>query len=295
MDVPDDLKIIPAIPLPALKFEQTESQAAFQVAFWTRMVFSCLVDADFLATELHYNQAQSGARKIDQPHWQRWASRIDKRISQKRDRSTLVGRCRDDVYQQCLSSASNAPGFFSLTVPTGGGKTYSSAAFAMAHANHHNLNRVIFALPFTSIIEQNVDVIRDVLEDDVVLEHHSNLDPDKPQNQTQWSRLASENWDAPVVVTTNIQFFESLFASSTSRCRKLHNLAKSVIVSDEAQKIPVEFLIPCLGVSNESVLNYGCPMVLCTATQPAIHRPNNFEIGLKMSENPCPTPEFFKH
>lgn len=289
VEVPIELTTVPSIPKPPLNL--IPPCPAFQVAFWTRMLFSCLVDADFLATELHYNQDQSNTRKIDKPHWKLWASRIEKLISEKRDRSTLVGRCRDDVYQQCLTAASKAPGFFSLTVPTGGGKTYSSCAFAMAHAHVHKMSRVIFALPFTSIIEQNVEVIRDVLEDDVVLEHHSNLNPKKPENQTQWSRLAAENWDAPVVVTTNIQFFESLFASSTSRCRKLHNLANSIIVLDEAQKIPVDFLTPCLRVLNELVLNYGCTIVLCTATQPAINHQDDFEIGLKNVQEIIANPE----
>ncbi|MBL4701183.1 MAG: DEAD/DEAH box helicase family protein [Phycisphaeraceae bacterium] len=203
VDIPSELKQIPTIPMPSLQLKLTPNEAAFQVAFWGRMMFSALVDADFLATELHYNACQFNARNITAPNWQLWAKRVDDCVAGKRNLKTQVGRCRDAVYQQCVIAARNKPGFFSLTVPTGGGKTFSSLAFATQHAHRNNLRRVIFALPFTSIIEQNADIIRKVLEDDVVLEHHSNLSPDKENKQM---RLAAENWDAPVVVTTNVQF-----------------------------------------------------------------------------------------
>ncbi len=276
-----ELQVRPTIPRPALTFKQTPEDTAFAVAFWGRMMFSCLVDADFLATELHYNTDQHEQRSTIKPTWDCWAKRVDDCVAGKRNLTTTVGRCRDAVYQQCLRAAKLKPGFFSLTVPTGGGKTLASLAFATSHAHQQHLRRVIYALPFTSIIEQNVQVIRDVLQDADVLEHHSNLDPNKPENQTTWSRLAAENWDAPVVVTTNVQFFESLFANKTSRCRKLHRIAQSVIVLDEAQAIPVDLLKPCLAALNELVQNYGCTIVLCTATQPAVHQRADFAIGLE--------------
>jgi CRISPR-associated endonuclease/helicase Cas3 len=276
-----ELQVRPTIPRPALTFKQTQADIAFAVAFWGRMMFSCLVDADFLATEQHYNTNQHEQRSTTEPTWACWAKRVDECVAGKRNLTTTVGRCRDAVYQQCLQAAKLKPGFFSLTVPTGGGKTLASLAFATSHAHQQHLRRVIYALPFTSIIEQNVQVIRDVLEDADVLEHHSNLDPTKPENQTTWSRLAAENWDAPVVVTTNVQFFESLFANKTSRCRKLHRIAHSVIVLDEAQAIPVDLLKPCLAALDELVRNYGCTIVLCTATQPAVHQRADFAIGLE--------------
>ena len=171
------------------------------------------------------------------------------------------------------------PGFFSLTVPTGGGKTYASLLFALEHAVKRDARRVVYAVPYTSIIEQNARVFRDVLGERSVLEHHANFDFDFDEEVESYKsgdaktalRRASENWDARIVVTTNVQFFESLYANRTSRCRKLHNIANSVIVLDEAQMVPTKQLLPCLRALIELVANYGCSVVLCTATQPAFN------------------------
>jgi CRISPR-associated endonuclease/helicase Cas3 len=181
-----------------------------------------------------------------------------------------VNRLRADILQQCRSKAVEIPGLFSLTVPTGGGKTLSSLAFALEHARVHNKGRVIYVIPYTSIIEQTADVFREIfkgMEPDSVIEHHSNAEVDGA-DETQKSRLACENWDAPIVVTTNVQFFESLFAARTSRCRKLHNLVNSVVILDEAQLLSPEFLQPILDVLNLLTHYYGVTVVLSTATQP---------------------------
>jgi CRISPR-associated endonuclease/helicase Cas3 len=162
-------------------------------------------------------------------------------------------------------------------VPTGGGKTLSSMAFALKHAKQHGQCRVIYVIPFTSIIEQNAAVFRGVFGNEAVLEHHSNYEPKDEDHRT---RLASENWDAPIVVTTNVQFFESLFAYRTGKCRKLHNIANSVIILDEVQALPSELLLPCIEAMRELALHYKCSLVLCSATQPAIQLRNDFPQGL---------------
>ena len=168
---------------------------------------------------------------------------------------TEMQKQRAGILHACLDAAKREPGLFSLTVPTGGGKTLSSLAFALKHARLHGMERVVYVIPFTSIIEQNAKVFRDALAelgDEVVLEHHSNLDPDS-KHVTQTTRLAAENWDARLIVTTNVQFFESLHAKETSRCRKLHRLAKSVIILDEAQTLPISYMQPCLKVFEQLI------------------------------------------
>jgi CRISPR-associated endonuclease/helicase Cas3 len=178
---------------------------------------------------------------------------------------------RKSIKKSCLSSGSGNKGIYSLTVPTGGGKTLASMGFSLKHASRNGCKRIIYAIPFTSIIEQNAEVFRKALGDKAVLEHHSNIDYDRYEStEREIYKLASENWDAPVIVTTNVQFFESLFSNKPSHCRKLHNLANSIIVLDEVQTIPDEYLKPCLLALQCLVRDYGATIVLCTATQPAL-------------------------
>ena len=258
-------------------------QRAFRLAFWVRMLFSALVDADFLATEAFMDPSRSATRPSDSTGLERLGTAIDAFLECLKAGSpdTTVNRIRREILDSCRARAVEPPGFFSLTVPTGGGKTLASMVFALRHACKHSLRRVIVAVPFTSIIEQNADVYRAVfagLGEDIVLEHHSNLDTAR---ESQRSRLAAENWDAPVVVTTNVQLLESLFACRTSRCRKLHRIARSVIVLDEAQTLPVDLLAPSLAALRELVDSYGCSIVLSSATQPALQHRGDFSIGIQ--------------
>ncbi|WP_419786152.1 CRISPR-associated helicase Cas3' [Pseudodesulfovibrio sp.] len=271
---------------PALPFAPDDP---FQLSFFTRMLFSALVDADFLDTERFMDPQKNGWR-VPGPSLTQLAEALDNYLTgiQKPGR---INKLRAEILAGCRKGATLAPGLFTLTVPTGGGKTLSSMAFALDHARRHGLRRVVYVIPYTSIIEQNASVFRGVFREHpgAVIEHHSTFDPRKAfgeedntgeSAETRRHRLACENWDAPVVVTTNVQFFESLFAAKPSRCRKLHNLAGSVIILDEAQMLPVDFLDPCLRALEELTVNYGCSVVLCTATQPALRR-EDFSAGRK--------------
>lgn len=249
-------------------------------ALWVRMLFSCLVDADFLDTEAHFD-AGKPARRDGFPKLDQMRLALDAHMVAKAATATPsdVNTLRADILRQCRDKAALPAGFFSLTVPTGGGKTLSSLAFALNHAQVRGKRRVIYAIPYTSIIEQTADVFRDVfktLGDEVLIEHHSQADA-ADKDETARSRLACENWDAPLIVTTNVQLFESLFAAKTSRCRKLHNIVNSIIVLDEAQQLPPEFLQPILDTLNLLVKHYGVTVVLCTATQPALNSTDYFD------------------
>lgn len=269
--------------LPPISVDHGErNRIAYQLAFFTRMVFSCLVDADRQETH-RFCEPEAAARRPAPPRIEALEPLLGRFLSRLRQQAhdTPVNARRREVLTACRSAAALSPGFFSLTVPTGGGKTLASLSFALRHAGLHAKRRVIVAIPFTSIIEQTAEKYREVFEglgDGVVVEHHSNVDPEK---ETYSNRLATENWDAPLIVTTNVQLLETLFANRTTPCRKLHRIAGSVIVLDEAQTLPVGLLRPALAALSELVTDYGCSIVLCTATQPALERRDDFTIGLE--------------
>ncbi|HNB40736.1 MAG TPA: CRISPR-associated endonuclease Cas3'', partial [Anaerolineales bacterium] len=253
------------------------SNEAFSVAFLTRMIFSALVDADFQDTETFMQQAEKprgGHASIEE-----LCNTFNAAIQKFDNPQGEINKKRTETLKACKEGAELDQGFFTLTIPTGGGKTLASMAFALNHAKRHGLKRIIYVIPFTSIIEQNAGVFKEYLGKDNILEHHSNFDwkkgnktnSDEADDQTKEAldklKLASENWDIPIVVTTNVQFFESLYANKSSSCRKLHNIAKSVIIFDEAQMLPREYLDPCMLAIKELVTNYGASAVFCTATQ----------------------------
>lgn len=284
---PDWLSHLPIVN--HLPFSLEKERFCFQLSFFTRMIYSCLVDADFLDTERFMDEQKSMWRK-GYPSLESLHTKLKEYLKQliKNASKTLINRHRSDILKHCLNAADWHPGLFSLTVPTGGGKSLSSLAFAMKHALRFGKKRIIYVIPYTSIIEQNAAVFRDILGEDALLEHHSNFDPEEEDHR---SRLAAENWDAPLIVTTNVQFFESLFASRSSRCRKIHRIANSVVILDEAQMLPVSLLKPCLEALRELALNYQTTIVLCTATQPALSTSATFTEGLEGVREIIPDPE----
>ncbi len=248
----------------------------FSIPFFVRMLFSCLVDADHLDTERFMDPEKSAVRDSG-PALPLLRERLTAHLNDltRNAHQTPIQQQRTEILRQCRTAADLDPGFFSLTVPTGGGKTLSSLAFALDHALRHDKRRVIYVIPYTSIIEQNARVFRKAVGDEAVLEHHANFDPDREVEDGRGAekiRLATDNWNRPLVVTTNVQFFESLFANRPSRCRKLHNIANSVIILDEAQMLPAPLLRPCLAALRALTDDHGVSVVLCSATQPALSK-----------------------
>ncbi len=259
--------------------------------FFTRMVFSALVDADFLDTEAHYRMQERQNLPLEP------ARLLQQLIAEKETKPRIgeLNALRHRIFEQCLAAAEKAPGFFSLTVPTGGGKTLSAMAFALRHAQEHGLRRVIVVIPYLSIIEQNASEYRRIFDPEgkgIVVEHHSavrvsdDVNEERPLNPLERSPLeyAAENWDAPIIVTTSVQFIESLFASRPSRCRKLHNIARAVVLFDEVQTLPTHLLNPLLNVLRELQRSYGTSFVFSTATQPAFSKSSSVTEGFAKDE-----------
>ena len=248
-----------------------------QNAFYTRMLFSCLVDADFQDTQnfMEGAPAPRGGSAAISELLDKVRSRAATYLARKRGKRRSAGSAIR-VLRACIDGGQTLPpGLYTLTVPTGGGKTFSSLAFALEQAAAQKMDRVIYVIPYTSIIDQTVSVFSDLLGAENVLAHYAGTEyqlaePEEMTGAQYRKLLASENWDAPVIVTTAVQFFESLYSNRPSRCRKLHNIAGSVVIFDEAQTIPIDYLLPCLSAIAQLVQFYHTTAVLCTATQPAV-------------------------
>jgi CRISPR-associated endonuclease/helicase Cas3 len=265
--------------------------------FYTRLLFSCVVDADRLDSAFWPAKPPADLPLAAELLLQRVEEERGRKQTANPDSPLSVLRNR--IFDSCRKAGSQRQGFFSLTVPTGGGKTLSAMAFALAHAQAHGLRRVIVVIPYLSIIEQNATEYRRVLGEGVVLENHSSVKPRDDASEEEKSRLelVSENWDAPVIVTTSVQFLESLFAASPSRCRKLHRIARSVVIFDEVQTLPAHLLKPTFNVFRELATNYGVSFVFSSATQPAFRRsaalPDGFTADELRELAPEP-PELFR-
>ncbi|GHS96953.1 CRISPR-associated helicase/endonuclease Cas3 [Synergistales bacterium] len=277
---------------------QSKTHQAFYVTMLIRMVFSALVDADYLDTEA-FMDAQRAKRRQSFPSLEKYRELFapELRKLQNYPQDNPVNIARRDVLNACLNAADGERGLFKLTVPTGGGKTLSSLALALKHSEKHGMRRIIYAIPFTSITEQNANVFREIFGDELVLEHHSNVGEnnsvrgDTEDEENNRHHLATENWDAPLIVTTNVQLFESLFAAKPSKARKIHNLANSVIILDEAQTLPDSLLLPTIAALKSLVADFGATVVFCTATQPSIKL--EWLDGLEVSEIISDTTKLF--
>ena len=262
-----------------------------EVEFFIRMVFSTIVDADYLDTEAHFDINRHLLRELNnslEDLWTDFENDQQRLINNSED--TYVNKIRKKIYRSIINNADRDNDFFSMTVPTGGGKTRSGLGFALKHAVYNNMERVIVVIPYTNIIEQTANEYRKILGENCVLEHHSNFNYESDDEKESKIKLATENWDMPVIVTTSVQFFESIFASRTSKTRKLHNIANSIIIFDEVQTLPPGYLRSIMQIMKQLVKNYNSSIVFSTATQPAFKDREGFN-GIKDIKELAPEPE----
>lgn len=262
-DIP---KEIPPIKLD-IQLEKPALQSCEDITHLCRMLFSCLVDADYLDTEKFMNPQDNSLRNKSNNIASLKESLENYTTQFKKAPSTELNKIRTQIQNLCRENAYKSAGFFDLTVPTGGGKTIASIVWAINHALHNNQKRIIIALPYTSIVTQTAQILRNIFGNENVLEHHSAINDEL---ETEKNRLASENWDCPIIITTNVQLFESIFANKTSKCRKLHNITNSVIILDEAQAIPRNYLQPILNALKCYVRLFKVSVLFCTASQPIL-------------------------
>lgn len=274
-NVPDASSFRKEINTDEIRQSKTKFHSTLEEEFYIRMLYSCLVDADYLDTEAFMN---GKAREYEFDSIDILYDRLKEYVSEWQHPDSELNQIRQEVQKECFEKGKSfEKGIYTLTVPTGGGKTISSLAFALSMAKEKRMNRIIYVIPYTSIIDQTAEVFSEILGESNVLEHHSGVkyqfnETDDLGEDEYRKLLVSENWDCPVIVTTSVQFFESLFSNRPSSCRKLHNIASSVIVFDEAQNLPFYYLKPCVHAISQLVKNYGCTALLCTATQPVLNK-----------------------
>ncbi|MFI3244213.1 MAG: CRISPR-associated helicase Cas3' [Akkermansia sp.] len=283
--LPESMRSNVSIPMPERLLKDGDAAlCVYRLCLLTRMFHSCLVDADWLATESFMDARTSRLRsRRSYASIAELSGMVESALAAKEKASAGgINALRARIHHACFDAGRKGQGVYQLNVPTGGGKTLSSLSFALHHALHHGMERVIYVIPFTSIIEQTAREFRELLGAENVIEHHSNLNE---TSDTLDNKFGSENWDAPLIVTTNVQFFETLYACKNNRCRKLHNMARSVIIFDEVQTLPTDFLAPCLASMRGLQQCFGCTLLLCSATQPAVtNRQHLFDIGWSEGE-----------
>ncbi|MFY9421665.1 MAG: CRISPR-associated helicase Cas3' [Bacilli bacterium] len=278
------------------KMLENSDNPSFSLSFYIRMLFSCLVDADFLDTECFMNPNVDRSVEYDfEVMWKLLQDHLDK----FENRRGVINEKRREILNKALASAERGKGIFRLTVPTGGGKTLTSMAFAMKHLLTNKMDRIIYIIPYTSIIEQTGLIFREIFGPDLVLEHHYNFNFEETETgdlteQMQKLKLATENWNHPIIITTNVQFFESLFSNRNGRCRKLHNICNSVLIFDEVQMFPYDLLIPMLSSIKELVSNYSCTALFSSATQPNFESVINRLHFIDLIDNPKELNEIFR-
>ncbi|RED10601.1 CRISPR-associated endonuclease Cas3'' [Pontivivens insulae] len=279
-DIPLPGWCAPSRPTVPTGFPHNRDTFSFSLQFFVRMIYSCLTDADDRETGAFYHEVDGkGLPSVPDRLSDDMRAAFNRHMRAVAGQATpsAINVLRAEVLEHALQSAQATPGLFTLTVPTGGGKTLASLGFGLEHAAQHGLRRIVYVVPYTSIVEQTASVFREVLGSDAVLEHHASFDDSAMnEDEREQRRSGTISWNRPVIVTTGVQFFESMFAARKRRCRKLHNLAQSVIILDEAQSLPLPFLRPCLAAIRELSGAYGASVVLCTATQPALTKSDGF-------------------
>lgn len=274
--------------LPDIVLTGGERRAGLGNYFYTKMLFSALTDADWLDTEAYF---MNRPLSLKTTAIKNLLQKLNTYIAPWWDAKKEINLRRCQILKSAIEHGDDRPGLFSMTVPTGGGKTVSSMAFALNHANKHGLRRIIYVIPYCSILEQTQSVFEDIFGQENITAHYSGAEFSSEAELEDQRVFSTENWEAPIILTTAVQFFESIYSNKPGKSRKLHNIAQSVLIFDEAQMLPVSYLRPCLAAIGELVKNYRCSAVLCTATQPSVEGLLREYVPEAQIRELCPEPE----